>query len=143
MVLHLPRVDFNYELIAGESFRVTFTIDRPAPAGGTLIEMRKFRDSGPIHTLPQLVIVPAGQTTAELIVGSDGASPRSSSPHPPTSSFCTCRSEWPPTSRPWGCACVKGASSRFHGLRARKRPIAAGSAARYLRTQCDGQQEAR
>jgi hypothetical protein len=70
MVLHLPRVNFNYQLVAGESFRVTFTIDRPAPAGGTLIEMRKFRDSGPIHNLPQLVRVPAGRTTAELVVGS-------------------------------------------------------------------------
>lgn len=70
MVLHLPRVDFNYQLVAGDSFRVTFTIDRPAPAGGTRIEMRKFRDSGPIHTLPQLVTVPAGRTTAELVVGS-------------------------------------------------------------------------
>ncbi|HEV2782721.1 MAG TPA: hypothetical protein VGX25_25295 [Actinophytocola sp.] len=70
MVLHLPRVDFNYQLVAGDSFRVTFTIDRPAAAGGTLIEMRKFRDSGPIHTLPQRVTVPSGQTTAELIVGS-------------------------------------------------------------------------
>lgn len=70
MVLQLPRVDFNYQLIAGESFRVTFTIDRPAPTGGTLIEMRKFRDSGPIHTLPQRVQVPAGQTTAQLTVGS-------------------------------------------------------------------------
>ena len=70
MVLHLPRVDFNYQLVAGESFRVTFTIDRPAPAGGTLIEMRKFRDSGPIHNLPQQVTVPVGQTTAELVVGS-------------------------------------------------------------------------
>lgn len=70
MVLHLPRVDFNYQLVAGESFRVTFTIDRPAPAGGTLIEMRKFRDSGPIHNLPQLVTVPSGQSTAQLTVGS-------------------------------------------------------------------------
>jgi hypothetical protein len=70
MVLHLPRVDFNYQLVAGDSFRVTFTIDRPAPAGGTLIEMRHFRDDGPIHTLPQQVTVPAGQRTAELIVGS-------------------------------------------------------------------------
>jgi hypothetical protein len=70
MVLHLPRVDFNYQLVAGESFRVTFTTDRPAPDGGTFIEMRKFRDSGPIHTLPQRVKVPSGQTTAELIVGS-------------------------------------------------------------------------
>src|SRR6185295_7065262 len=47
MVLHLPRVDFNYQLVAGDSFRVTFTIDRPAPAGGTRIEMRHFRDDGP------------------------------------------------------------------------------------------------
>jgi hypothetical protein len=70
MVLQLPRVNFNYQLVAGENFRVTFTIDRPAPAGGTIIEMRKFRDSGPIHTLPQQVTVPAGQTTAELVVGS-------------------------------------------------------------------------
>lgn len=70
MVLHLPRADFNYQLVAGDSFRVTFTIDRPAPAGGTLIEMRHFRDSGPIHTLPQQVTVPTGQTTAELVVGS-------------------------------------------------------------------------
>ncbi|HET9142305.1 hypothetical protein [Actinophytocola sp.] len=70
MVLQLPRVDFNYQLVAGESFRVTFTIDRPAPAGGTLIEMRHFRDSGPIHTLPQQVRVPAGRNTAELVVGS-------------------------------------------------------------------------
>jgi hypothetical protein len=70
MVLHLPRVEFNYQLVAGESFRVTFTLDRPAPAGGTYIQMRKFRDSGPIHTLPQLIRVPAGQTTAQLTVGS-------------------------------------------------------------------------
>jgi hypothetical protein len=70
MVLHLPRVDFNYQLVAGDSFRVTFTIDRPAPAGGTLVEMSKFRDSGPIHTLPRQVVVPAGQITAELVVGS-------------------------------------------------------------------------
>lgn len=70
MVLQLPRVNFNYQLVAGDSFRVSFAIDRPAPAGGTLIEMRKFRDSGPIHTLPQQVTVPAGQTTAELVVGS-------------------------------------------------------------------------
>lgn len=70
MVLHLPRVEFNYQLVAGESFRVSFTLDRPAPAGGTLIEMRKFRDSGPIHNLPQLVLVAAGQIAAELVVGS-------------------------------------------------------------------------
>jgi hypothetical protein len=70
MVLHLPRVNFNYQLVAGESFRVSFTIDRPAPAGGTLIEMRKFRDSGPIHNLPQMVRVPAGQSAATIVVGS-------------------------------------------------------------------------
>lgn len=70
MVLHLPRVDFNYQLVAGDSFRVTFTIDRPAPAGGTIVEMRKFRDSGPIHNLPQQVTVPAGLTAAEIVVGS-------------------------------------------------------------------------
>lgn len=70
MDLHLPRVDFLPQLIAGDSFRVTFTLDRPAPAGGTFIQMRKFRDAGPIHNLPQLVRVPAGQTTAELTVGS-------------------------------------------------------------------------
>jgi hypothetical protein len=43
MVVHLPTVNFNYQLVADETFRVTFTIDRPAPAGGTLIEMRHFR----------------------------------------------------------------------------------------------------
>jgi hypothetical protein len=43
MAPHLPRVDFNYQFVAGDSFWGAFTIDRPAPAGGTFIEMRKFR----------------------------------------------------------------------------------------------------
>lgn len=68
MVLHVPVVGFQKTHTAGETFKVSFTIDRPAPAGGTFIEMRHFRDSGPIHNLPQLVTVPAGQTTTQLTV---------------------------------------------------------------------------
>jgi hypothetical protein len=60
MDLHLPRVDFLPQLIAGDSFRVTFTLDRPAPAGGTFIQMRKLRDAGPIHNLPPRPHRPAG-----------------------------------------------------------------------------------
>ena len=58
--INAPLVDFLHTVVGGETFTVTLRLDRPSPAGGTRVLVRKLRDSGPIHTLPKEAVIPQG-----------------------------------------------------------------------------------
>jgi hypothetical protein len=66
--INAPLVDFLYTIVGGETFTVTLRLDRPSPAGGTRVLVRKLRDSGPIYTLPKEAVIPQGARSRTFTV---------------------------------------------------------------------------